>query len=216
VPVLATRRVVVPSVVDSLAKEDPTYLGDVLKARDNVLMRWRDRIETPLSVWIQPRSVGGLAMPADSLVREAFAAWESVGVPLHFTFVADSAAAEVHVTWLNRFARPVSGITYWGVDRGHWIVEANIKLAMHQHTGVALDAWATRAIALHEIGHLLGLDHTSDTTSIMAPLIRVSRLSPADIATVRRLYATTPGPQPPAVQPVLARAQPVAGVGSSR
>lgn len=50
-----------------------------------------------------------------------------------------------------------------------------------------------RAIALHEVGHLLGLDHTTDQTSVMAARVRVRELSAADHATARLVYALPPG-----------------------
>jgi predicted Zn-dependent protease len=66
-------------------------------------------------------------------------------------------------------------------------------LAVHQRGGAALDDESMKAMALHEVGHLLGLDHTEDQTSIMAPRVRVRALSDADRATVRLLYTLPPG-----------------------
>ena len=73
------------------------------------------------------------------------------------------------------------------------IADASIDLAVHHHKGDVLDEDAMRAMALHEIGHLLGLDHTYDVRSIMAPKVRVRTLSSADKATVRLLYTLPPG-----------------------
>src|SRR5207237_7630095 len=105
----------------------------------------------------------------------------------------DSAHAEVHVTWIDHFDQPISGRTRWGRDDRWTITDANITLAMHHHQGELLDEDSMRAMAMHEIGHLLGLDHTSDSTSIMAPRVRVRGLSTADRATVRLLYSLPPG-----------------------
>ena len=66
-------------------------------------------------------------------------------------------------------------------------------LAVHHRNGPALDDDAMHALALHEVGPLLGLDHTEDATSIMAARVRVRGLSNADRATVRLLYTLPPG-----------------------
>jgi predicted Zn-dependent protease len=175
--------------------EPGTYIGDILQQRDSSLARWADRNGIPLTVWVQPRSnVADFGPGYVAQVRQAFQDWGSLNLPLNFSFVADSAEAEVHVTWIDRFDRPISGRTRWTRDDEWVITDASIVLAMHHHQGELLDEESMRAMALHEIGHLLGLDHTKDTLSIMAPKVRVRQLSNADRATVRLLYALPSGP----------------------
>jgi Matrixin len=147
-----------------------------------------------LHIWVQSApSIAGWNPDNVALVREAFIAWTEAGVPVNFSFVLDSASADVHVNWLDRFNEQISGKTLWTHDDRWWIVDGDILLALHNRTGETLDASAIRAIALHEVGHLVGLDHTSDTSSIMAPRVRARELSHADRATVQLIYALPPG-----------------------
>ncbi|MBK6490114.1 MAG: matrixin family metalloprotease [Gemmatimonadetes bacterium] len=172
-----------------------TYIGEVLAAHDSALARWPDRGALPLRVWIQPMArVRDWTPNHVAIVRDAFIEWGESGVPLAFSFVLDSASADVHVSWIDRFNEPISGKTLWSHDNRWSILEASIVLAVHHRTGELLDTAATRAIALHEVGHLIGLDHTTDTTSIMTPRVRVKVLSPADLATARLLYLLPSGP----------------------
>jgi hypothetical protein len=171
-----------------------TYINDILLERDSALARWPDRHGQPLTVWIQPASeVADFTPSYVSVVRDAFEAWDGLHPPVHFTFVEDSAEAEVHVAWIDHFNEPISGRTRWSRDDSWLITEANIILAVHHNSGDQLDDDAMHAMALHEIGHLLGLDHTTDSTSIMAPRVRVRELSDADRATARLLYALPAG-----------------------
>jgi predicted Zn-dependent protease len=172
-----------------------TYIGDILQERDSSLARWADRHGVPLTVWVQASStVADFAPAYAARVREAFQEWGTLNLPVRFVFTDDSTQAEVHVDWIDRFRTPISGRTRWTRDDDWMITDADITLAMHHSDGEALDESSTRALALHEIGHLLGLDHTRDSMSIMAPRVRVRTLSSADAATVRLLYALPAGP----------------------
>jgi hypothetical protein len=171
-----------------------TYIGDMLADRDSALARWPDRHGKPLTVWIQ--RAADLSGWSDSYldgVRTAVHEWDALDLPVHFAFVADSARADVHVTFIDHFDEPISGRTKWARDDSWWITDADITLAVHHRTGSPLDDDSMHAMALHEFGHLLGLDHTEDVTSIMAPKVRVRTLSSADRATVRLLYTLPPG-----------------------
>lgn len=171
-----------------------TYIGEILAERDSSLARWQDRITDPIKVWVADGSgIPGWSPTFPAQVRSAFQEWSGLGIPVKFEFVADSASAEVHVDWTDHFDTPISGKTLWARDHAWWIVTANITLALHHNQGEPLDDDAVKAIALHEVGHLLGLDHTADTTNIMTARVRVRDLSNADRATMKLLYTLPPG-----------------------
>lgn len=176
--------------------EAGTYIGEILLERDSAIVRWPDG-QPPLTVWIQPWSHVADFNPAfvDS-VQAAFRIWDQVGTSVHFVFVRDSADAQVHVHWIDHFDQPISGRTKWARDDSWAITEANIVLAVHHNAGATLDEDSMKALALHEIGHVMGLDHTTDDMSIMAPRVRVRSLADEDRATVRLLYELPVGPIP--------------------
>lgn len=171
-----------------------TYIGEILGERDSALARWPDRLTQPVRVWVGNGPViEGWDDSYPERVRDAFDQWANLGIPVRFTFVRDSVDADVHVSWIDHFDSPISGKTIWARDSKWWIVTANITLALHHNAGELLDQKAIHAIALHEVGHLLGLDHTADTTNIMTARVRVRDLSEADRATMKLLYSLPPG-----------------------
>lgn len=174
--------------------ENGTYIGEILGERDSALARWPERLTTPVRVWVgSGPAIEGWDPSYPERVRDAFDQWANLGIPVRFTFVRDSTDADVHVSWIDHFDSPISGKTIWARDGKWWIVTANITLALHHNAGELLDAKAVHAIALHEVGHLLGLDHTADTANIMTSRVRVRDLSEADRATMKLLYSLPPG-----------------------
>jgi hypothetical protein len=173
-----------------------TYLGDVIKERDGALSRWPRRVATPVRVWVDSASAVRLrgwraSFPAKA--RGAFETWSSLDIPVRFVFVDDPAQAEVHLRWVERLDQESCGETTWTTDAQGWMRRGDITLAMRASDGALQDETDIRAMALHEVGHLLGLGHTADSTAIMAPWVAADELSSADRATIRLLYALPPG-----------------------
>ena len=174
-----------------------TFIPDILLLSDSTLQRWPDRRATPLRVFISE------TMPADpartqgylQAVREAFTIWEGVELPIRFVFVSDSALADISVSWVRDFGGiPVLGRTKVVRDAKYWIIRSDVQIATtRRDESGPLDPTVIRALAIHEVGHGIGLDHAADTTVIMAPKIRARALTLHDKATAQLLYAVPPG-----------------------
>ncbi len=172
-----------------------SYLDEILAARGGHVARWVDRRDNPVTVWIQksPAGVRDFWPDYPNLARNAFYTWSNAGIPLRFLFIDDSASAEVRLRWVENFNDAAAGKTYWARDVNWWILGADIELALHSQGGQAYDREAVHAIALHEVGHLIGLDHANDNANIMARRVQTLKLSAADLKTAHLIYKLPPG-----------------------
>jgi len=171
-----------------------SYLGYALAEDDSLLKRWQDRTVRLLSVHIGSRAEWDGDDELEWAVRRAFDRWERVGaIPVSFRTTRDSANAEVHVHWIRSFpgARSGQAQVFW--DENGWIQKGVLTLATHDYQGEAMSAEVLHTVALHEIGHLLGLGHSDDPGDLMYPVTTVSDLTGRDRRTARLLYALPPG-----------------------
>jgi hypothetical protein len=122
------------------------------------------------------------------MVRDAFHTWAAAGIPVRFAFVSDSARASIHVVWRHRLSGQRAGQVTRYSDEDGWLRAATVELSTSNMSGRVQDSLTVRAVALHEIGHLLGLEHSPDAADIMAPWVKVRRLSDRDRAAAHALY----------------------------
>jgi hypothetical protein len=160
---------------------------------DSMLRRWQNRQTTPIRVYFAPTHAANFQPAFLNAIKQAFGLWVDAGVPVRFDFDGDSSNAEVTVKWRIQFEIERTGQTdvTWD-DNGH-IQSAVVTLATFDPKGRPMDAEDIRVVAAHEVGHLLGLDHSKDSTDIMYPTAKVRELSDRDVRTVLLLYQLTPG-----------------------
>lgn len=173
-----------------------TYISRVLADRDSTIERWPQHIDQPLRVWIDSTTeLTGAQAAFPQAVRSAFAEWSATGIPLRFAYVPSPDDADIRVRWTEHLDHK-TGSTTWRTDRHGLLLSGDILLATHISDGQALDPRGMRAIALHEVGHSLGLSHSGDPGDIMAALVHVDSLSQIDRNTIRLIYELPAGRAP--------------------
>lgn len=171
-----------------------TYFGKLITDRDSILERWPDRLQQPVRVWIStPDSLAEWKPEYVEPVKKAFEQWSATGIPVRFVMSGDSATAEVRVFWATRLDSRTAGMTFWQSDQRRWMRTARVTIALRASDGGRQNARGISSIALHEVGHLLGLSHSPHARDIMAPWVTARQLSQGDQATVRLLYALPAG-----------------------
>src|SRR5205085_5269999 len=171
-----------------------TYMNDIVAASgDSGLHRWDDRRAQPVRVYLPTATVANFQPAFLDAVRNAFQAWEQAGVPVRFALDADSASAEVRFLWRIQFEGERTGQTDLEWDADGRLTGGVVTLATFDPKGQPLAPDDLRVMAIHEIGHLIGLDHSHDPGDLMYAAPKVRELSPRDIATAQLLYQLAPG-----------------------
>ncbi len=171
-----------------------TYLDSLLLGTDSLIRRWDLASRRTLRTAVVPGGAPEYSPRLAGMVREAAGRWEREGLGFYFGFGTDTAEADILIRWKSRLeAEDRAGQTDLVWDRLGHIRRASITLALRNTSGELLPDEALLAVAVHEMGHAIGLPHSDDAEDVMFPRARRNALSPRDRRTAYLLYQLPPG-----------------------
>lgn len=160
----------------------------------SLVQRWHDDTRE-IRVYFHPgQAIAGWSAEKERLVKAAFSQWESaLDHRFQFVFTPHPQQADIEVTWHP--APKGLQIGHQNISwRNNLLTQAEIEISLFNPEKKPLSNLEIQYVAMHEIGHVLGIrGHSPNPSDIMYPTLqpKSATLSSGDIATMKALYNQT-------------------------
>jgi hypothetical protein len=165
------------------------YVGGGTASGLEDLLRWRVDDLAGRTLWIHFESPPQERPAFWQQSEEALEEWNRVpGLPLRFRRTDHYREADIRFRWVRRFDESQAGTTEWQTDGEGWLSSATVTLAVEHVDGTLMSDEFVLLVALHELGHAIGLPHSEEPADVMHPGNRSRKPSDRDVRSAIQLY----------------------------
>lgn len=179
----------VQMLASEVAKLDDS--PDYIRYHGKEIYRWTE-LRKEIYIYIPPQEPVKM-----DLVKQAFLEWQqAIDNQFVFIFVDNSKASDLSVNWVNNIIAEDDGATAAGMFQfehdKRYFTRADLNMALFGLEGAPITKAEMYNAALHEIGHMFGLEHSPSPADLMYPTSSVPHPAKRDVATFHALYHMKP------------------------
>ena len=151
-----------------------------------------------IAIWVNPKKIKVYVVPENKseILTRAFKIWDgALRSDLNFVFVKDEKNADIVAKYVDKLDGTKLGITkttYVTMQEKKYLYKAEVEVARKDNIGFTNNDAELLKVALHEIGHSIGIiGHSNSMNDLMYySTASTKNTSPSirDVDTVQKLY----------------------------
>jgi predicted Zn-dependent protease len=151
----------------------------------------------PLKVHVKKSSSEYFKQKYTAYIDYAFKIWESTDSRIKFSYTNSAKSADIIFTFednlMEKYDENYLGLTDYELGRNNRIIRAFVEIGLLKFDNKKISDGEIKATVIHELGHALGLGHSSNNIDLMYPYINSDssdkmtyvELSKGDIETIK-------------------------------